>query len=210
MASAISLVREREDVRAVIALGGSLGAIQIVDPAGGAIAALALPMLVGLQRKRLSQQWGLLVILLFIPVMVAAVLAFAANYFPAFDPSPFAVSADESFIAPSHILLRQSLASLVFFIPGLLPFAWALSLRSGRTREMTALCVVALAVVLAAVAAVYFGAVRDPTLFLGALSSVPVLVIVQARSQKSLALTVCAVSTCLSWIVAFAVPAILA
>jgi hypothetical protein len=201
-ASAILLAQQKEDARAVIALGGSLGAIQIVDPAGGMIAALALPMLVGLQRTRLAQQWGLLVTLLFIPVLVAIVLASVANYFPAADMSWFAVSADESFIAPPNMLLRLSLNSLVFFIPGAVPIVWALVTRRGRKREILALAVVALAVVVAACAAVFLGAVREPVIFLGALAAVPVLVVSQWRPNPLQAVVLAAISTGLSWAVA--------
>ncbi len=69
--SALSFAERQDDARTIVALGGSLAAIQLADPSGDIVAALALPMLAGLKRGRLSQNAGLFFVLLFIPCLTA-------------------------------------------------------------------------------------------------------------------------------------------
>lgn len=69
--------RARPDARSIIGLSGALGAAQVFTPLGGFLVAGVLPALVGMPRGRATL--GLYALLLFVPLLVAALLLFVAG-----------------------------------------------------------------------------------------------------------------------------------
>ncbi len=68
---------KRRDARSVIGLSGALGAVQVFTPLGGFLVAGVLPALAGFPRNRTTL--GLYAVLLFVPVLIAALLLFVSS-----------------------------------------------------------------------------------------------------------------------------------
>lgn len=69
--------RMRRDVHSIMVLSGALGAVQVFTPLGSFLVAGVLPALIGPPRGRAT--FGLYVLLLFVPVLTAALLLFVAS-----------------------------------------------------------------------------------------------------------------------------------
>ena len=195
---------ERADPRRIMLFGGSLAAIQLVDPLGGFLAAGLLPatLVIGGGRESRQRQAGLYVILMFLPLMTAGLLLY------------FVLTLH---LIPAVLLAGQSVGNVARLPPGwawrLLPaFALAVVLAPpfvaswfwrSRLRDdaaMRAVAVVALAVIAAVVLASCLSAVRAPAILLSA--TTPILIAALGSSPvpsgRTAALTA-ATSLALSW-----------
>jgi len=78
VASAAAAFVKHRDARRVMLLGGALSLAQLLDPMGAVLAIFLLPVCVGLPRPGEGRdKAGLLALLLFMPIVTAAVLAYA-------------------------------------------------------------------------------------------------------------------------------------
>ncbi|HEX3811098.1 MAG TPA: hypothetical protein VHW02_15495 [Rhizomicrobium sp.] len=151
----------RDNVRSLIALGGSLSAIQLVNPAGGAVAALLLP--VAMSRTGAMLGYGRLILLLFAPAVTAVLLA-SLYWFFHFNSAEIV----SSFAQPAVSWQSAALVpvpryfTLFFFLPAVAAFA-PLIWREDRPTALKAVFAVMIAIVIAEFA-VSFMATRSVAL----------------------------------------------
>ncbi|MBU6443365.1 MAG: hypothetical protein KGR48_05590 [Alphaproteobacteria bacterium] len=199
---------ERADPRRIMVFGGSLAAIQLIDPLGGFLAASLLPatLMIGGGHEDRQRQAGLYVILMFLPLITAGLLLYLAlTHHP----------------APALLLGQQNAAGLTRLPPGLgwrlmpaLSLAavlavpiWANRVWRSRLREdaaMRAVAAVALAVIAAVALAACLSVVRAPATLMS--TAAPIMVaalglrpVPPARTGAATAATCLA----LSWSCAF-------
>lgn len=196
------------DVRRIILFGSALAAIQILDPLGGVVAAGLLPttLVLGRQHGGARQTFGLYLLLMFVPLMMAVLLL----YFVCvrhFDPTGFFAGSSR----PDVLLASTVHAGLMWRLAPVAGFALIISpallmpkhLHEG-SRGMIAL--VAFGVAAAGAAGAILGVAREPIPLLAA--SVPI-VIVALVQQPGLphrnrdAFIVAILCMAFSWIAAF-------
>ncbi|GEM_PF-2338757 len=202
--SALAFAERQDDARAIFALGGSLAAIQLADPSGDIVAALALPMLAGLPRARFSRNAGLLLVLLFIPCLTAIGMA----WFTTQTHFNFAqwLARNSQISAASGFVESRSRASWVLFLAPLLPAIVPVAAEFRSRRSWSVLALV-LSVVLASFATVLLQISRSPVIFMAALApAIPAsLAVWRPEDRRTLRVLLPPIaSTVLSWIVVLA------
>ncbi|MDE2164655.1 MAG: hypothetical protein KGJ53_15945 [Alphaproteobacteria bacterium] len=195
---------ERADPRRIMLFGGSLAAIQFVDPLGGFLAAGLLPatIVIGGGREDRQRQAGLYVILMFLPLMTAGLLLYLALMLH---------------LVPAALLAGQGVGAVAFMPPGLgwrllpalglaavlvPPFAssrvWCTRLRNDAA--VRAVVAVALAVIASVALAASLSAIRAPATLMSA--AAPILVAAMGLRPAPSARTAAAIagaSLVLSW-----------
>jgi hypothetical protein len=197
--------------RSVILLGSSLALAQTLDPMGGIIAALMLPVCAGLPRSapEARRTAGLYALLLFIHAMMAVLLAYL-NHTIAFDPARFLGASIASGEAPTHL---SPAASNLFFIAALItcaPALWlSLFVRGLRRRPGFLVAATASVVTIAAIIASLRGSIHDPAAIMAAIASCSIAAIAswrKAHRHTELALAACALAAVVSWLLLNALP----
>ncbi len=119
VASSASSFASRRNPRNVILLGGSLAIVQMLHVAGGVIAAIMLPVCAGLPRsiREAQRTAGLYALLIFIPAMIAVLLAYL-HHAIGFEPSGF-LDASVAAPAPSHSNLIFMIAAVALCAPAI-------------------------------------------------------------------------------------------
>lgn len=198
--SAAAFAADRQDAKTIIALGGSLGAIQLLDPAGGIVAAISLPVFAGFHRRRPAETAGLFVLLLFVPCLCAVLLAYSAWRFH-FNPAQWlAIHSETGMLS---LPLRPAPLDWLFFLP-VCPLLLPAFIRRA-TRQTLAVGLVAAAMTLAGFVSMQLGAVRGPTSFLAALAPIPALAAATwplAGARERAAIFAAGAAAILSWLVA--------
>lgn len=134
VAQSAKVLAEARSARGIVVLGISLAGTQLATPLGAVVAAILAPVLaLHLPAERRARNMGLLLLLLFIPVVTAFVLAYLAHeakFDPAFyfsGPFDFAIPAPFVRLAPKLKGFCEA------FLIGLLAIpTWLAILRSHR------------------------------------------------------------------------------
>lgn len=197
--------------RSVILLGVSLALVQMLDPMGGMIAALMLPVCAGLPRsiREAKRTAGLYALLLFIPAMMAVVLAYLNNAI-AFDSARFLNASIASHDAQTYLnpaaSVRFALVTLVVCAPAL----WlAIFVRALRRRPGLLVAATALVVTIATMVAAMRGALHEPAAVMAAMASCSTAAIAswrRAAKHTELALAASALAAVVSWLLLNALP----
>ena len=192
-----SAFAEREDVRRIILFGGSLAAIQIADPLGGLLAAGLLPVAVAMGRagSEPRKTLGLYALLLFVPIMTAAVLLYSSRVL---HLDPIHLVAGPAFVPPHPGLGARVLIAVA---PALVAAPACIAAR--HTPGGRAVMLVATGALIAMMFAAVTGTVREPVTLLavgsplcvGALAQLP---FTARRTVHALAITLSC--TGLSWL----------
>lgn len=197
---------KRADARRIILFGGSLAAIQLLDPLGGIVAAGLLPatLAIGRGRAEARQMAGLFALLMFMPVMMALLLLYLTRI-QHIDPAglfvgPAPAVAARAFIV--HAGLPWSLAPIAGFALIVGPALLAPGRARGVSRSAVALA--AFGVTAAATAGALLGVIRESVTFLAAAAPVVAAALAQrpASSTRSHdAAVIALICTGLSWVV---------
>ncbi|HSZ73969.1 MAG TPA: hypothetical protein VK779_04045 [Rhizomicrobium sp.] len=201
VASSASSFAARRNPRNVILLGGSLAVVQMLHAAGGVIAAIMLPVCAGLPRsiREAQRTAGLYALLVFIPAMMAVLLAYLHNTI-SFEPSTFL---DASIAVPT-----ASHSNSIFMITAFAlcaPVIWlAISVKSLRRMPGFLVAATAGAMTIAAIAAA-----SDIKSLLAAIAACSVTAIAswrRAAKHMHLALAASALAAIVSWLLIAALP----
>jgi hypothetical protein len=201
---------ERAEPRRIMLLGGSLAAIQFVDPLGGFLAAGLLPatLVIGGGRENRQQQAGLYVILMFLPLMTAGLLLYFALTLHIVPAAMFAGQGTAGAAIPPSGLVWRLLPAIALAAVLVPPFAGGKAWRT-RLREEAALravAAVALALIAAVALAACLSAIRAPATLLSA--AAPILIAALGLRPMPPARTAAATAVAclaLSWGCAFGV-----
>jgi hypothetical protein len=176
-----------------------------------AVAALMLPVCAGIPRSahEARRTAGLYALLLFIPAMMAVLLAYL-NHTIAFDPARFLGASVASGEVPTHL---SPAASNLFFIAALAtcaPALWlSLFVRGLRRRPGFLVAATASVVTIAAIIASLRGAIHEPAAIMAAIASCSIAAIAswrKAHRHTELALAACALAAIVSWLLLNALP----
>ena len=195
---------ERADPRRIMLFGGSLAAIQLVDPLGGFLAAGLLPatLVIGGGRESRQRQAGLYVILMFLPLMTAGLLL----YFVLIQhlvPAALLAGPGVGDMAPlppepAWRLLPASALAVVLVPPFAASWIWRSRLRDDAA--MRAIAAVALAVIAAVVLAACLSAMRAPATLLSATTPILIAALgLRPRPSVRTAAATAAAFLALSW-----------
>lgn len=189
-----NFVRYR-DARRVITLGAALSLAQLLDPMGAVLAVFLLPVCVGLPRAgEAAHKAGLLALLLFMPVVMAIVLAYARGVL-GFNPMRFALRAPAEHV-PLYLLL------LAGFVGA--PVLWlTMFVRAVRRADGLIAVYTGLVVLVAAMLAYLLGTERDMASLLVAASAASVAGVCawpHARRHADLALATMGLAAVVSWL----------
>jgi len=199
VASAAAAFVKHRDARRVILLGGALSLAQILDPMGAVLAVFLLPVCVGLPRPGEGKdKAGLLALLLFMPIVAAAVLAYARGVL-GLDPMNFARSPRPVSHTPFAFIAFAGFASA--------PVLW-LTILVSNLRKPAALIAVFTAVVAIVEILLTFtlGIERDMASLLATIAAAsPVAIAAWPRPRKNanLALAATALAAVVSWLLIY-------
>jgi hypothetical protein len=200
VASAASGFVKHRDTRHVMLLGGALSLAQLLDPMGALLSVFLLPVCVGLPREgEMGNKAGLFVLLLFIPVVTAIVLATVRGVLD-FDPLHFARAGLDT-----RPIAHASLILLLVAGFATAPVLWLTVLVADLRRPAGLIAVYAGLAVLAAMALAYlFGAKRDlasAMIAACAASSAALCAWPRLARKGELAIAATALSAVVSWLV---------
>ncbi|HVP83121.1 MAG TPA: hypothetical protein VMS78_00235 [Rhizomicrobium sp.] len=196
--TATAFVKHR-DARRVILLGGALSLAQLLDPMGAILAIFLLPVCVGLPRPGEGKdKAGLLALLLFMPIVTAAILAYARGVL-GLNPMSFVRSARPVSHTPFAFIAFAGFASA----PGL----W-LTVLVSNLRKPAALIALFTAVVAIVEILLTFtlGIERDMASILAAIAAAsPIAIGAWPRPRKNapLALAATALAAVISWLLIY-------
>lgn len=197
--------------RGVILLGGSLALVQMLDPMGSMIAALMLPVCAGLPRsiREAKRTAGLYALLLFIPAMMAVLLAYLNNAI-AFDAPRVLGASVSSHDAQTYLSPAASILFAFVALAICAPALWlAAFVRALRRRPGLLVAATALVVTIASVAAAMRGAMHEPAALQAAIASCSMAAIAswrRASRHTELALAASALAAVVSWLLLNALP----
>lgn len=197
------------DVRRIVLLGGSLAAIQLLDPLGIVVAAGLLPATLALERNRGGPRraLGLYVLLMFMPLTMAALLLYSARLLY-FDPiglfAGFALpDVSPAFAIHTDLVWRLApVAAFALIVTPALPMPMRL-----RKRYPDTIALVAFGVAVAGAAGAILGVAREPLPLLAAAAPIAIGAFVQqpeSPQRNRNAFIVAMLCLALSWIAAFA------
>lgn len=193
-----------QSARGVIALGLSLAAVQIVSPAGLMISAVVVPTLAAAHApaKSRGKNTGLLLLLLFTPLVSAVIFTYLAREF-GFYPSAYMTGSLDHLIRPqifdSINPRRSGLLNAVAMIAVAFP-VWQMALRSPRAGLVA---VVGGALVVAVVIAALMQRSYSFGAFVPALSVLSFLAIIEPRNgphRGARTIAIFAASTTVAWL----------
>lgn len=199
----------RADARRIILFGGSLAAIQLLDPLGGAVAAGLLPaiLMIGRGHVERRQMAGLYALLMFMPLMMAISLLYLIRVHH-FDPAGLLTDSSpgiSAHVIAAHAGLLWRLAPAVAVSVVVSPALSGLDrLRQAPAR---AIALVALGVVASGAAGAFLGAIRKPVPLLAAVAPIVVAALAQWPASPTRirdAVAVALLCTALSWAAVFA------
>ncbi len=196
--SAAAFVKHR-DARRVMLLGGALSIAQILDPMGAVLAIFLLPVCVGLPRPGEGRdKAGLLALLLFMPIVTAAVLAYARGVL-GIDPISFARSQRPIAHAPFLLVLLAGFAAA--------PALWLTVLVRNLQRPAGLISVFTAIVAIVEIALTFLlGIERDMASMLAAVAAAsPVAICSWPRPRKNadLMLAAAALAAVVSWLLIY-------
>jgi hypothetical protein len=199
-----------QSARGVIALGLSLAAVQIVSPAGLTISAVIVPTLAAAQGpvKSRKKDTGLLLLLLFTPLVSAAIFAYLAREFQ-FRPWAYMTGPFDHLIHPQIFdrmgTRRNGLIDAIAMIAVALP-VWLMAPRSARAGLVAIVCgalVIAVAIAALLRRSYSFGAFVPA---LGVLSLLAVAELRHSPERGRRAIAILATSAVVSWLFLTASP----
>jgi hypothetical protein len=191
-------------VRGIIAMGVSLAAVQIVSPSGIVVSAIVAPALAASQPSRPAhgRNTGLLLLLLFMPLASAAILAYLAREFR-FEPWAYMASPFDHLL-PAQIFdnaspRRSGAINSVAMAAAAFPIWWM----APRSRRAGLVAVVASALVAAVALAALMQRSYSFGAFVPALSTLSLLAISELRDSPNRAkhaIMLCVASVAVSWL----------
>lgn len=194
----------RADPRRIILFGGSLAAIQLLDPLGGFLTAGLLPATLAIGHSRVDprQTAGLYALLMFMPLMTAVLLLYLARV-QHIDPAGL-LAGPPAGASPRIFAAHAGLAWRLAPALGLAVIVSPVLLGLGRLRAAPARAValVALGVAAAGAASALLGVIREPVTLLAAAAPIVAASLAQwpatpTRSRDALAAAL--LCTALSW-----------
>jgi hypothetical protein len=189
--------------RNVILFGASIALLEVVDPLGGMVAGLLLPLCVTFTRPRetLEHKAGLYVLLLFIPVAAAALLAYLDTVLHA-DVGRTITDGARGAAAAGHVphgTTGAVIGAAILMVPAL----WLTSRRKPLNRMNMAALATGISVVIAAGAAGMIGAHHSAESLFGAMAAASATAIATWRPsahRTTIALLAAGTGAFLSWV----------
>jgi hypothetical protein len=197
VAASASAFAERESVRRIILVGGSLAAIQVSDPMGGLVAAGVLPATMALAQGRDDRRKaaGLYALLLFMPVIAAVLLLYLSRSLH-IDAARLLAGQVRPSVRPP---LSFRFALVLGFASILAPSLYGL--RHGGARAGMAFFV-AIAVLAAALFDGLVGIIREPVTLLAAAAPLTIVALAAwPMKRRGFAAPAAIIVTGLSWVV---------
>jgi len=192
--------------RGVIALSLSLAAVQVASPAGLMVSAVVVPSLAASHGASRGKNAGLLLLLLFTPLVSAAIFAYLAREFP-FDPWAHMAGPLDHLLQPQLFdrmnPRRGGLINAIALIAGAFPIWWmALNYRRARI-----VAVIASAMVIAIAVAAWMQRSYPLGAFVPAVGGLSLLAIAEIedaphRAQRAIAIA--SASVMVSWLLLMA------
>lgn len=201
MAKAAMKFSAAQSARGVIALGLSLAAVQIVSPAGLLVSVIVVPTLATAHVPDASRgkNAGLFLLLLFTPLMSAAVFAYLARELQ-FDPWSHMAGPFDDLIR-SRIFdrlnpRRSGLIDAIALIAAAFPTWWM----AARSRRAGVVAIIVCALIAAVVAAALMQRSYAFGAFVPALGSLSLLAIAEIADRPYRAIALSAASAIFSWL----------